>query len=70
MLQHFEDILIFILSLPLIFYQLLRHLVERIMMLNSKTSDYLFMKRFKLIDSKHVDDFLEWNNKYIENRNR
>lgn len=30
--------------------------------------DRLFMKRFALLDEKHIIDFVKWNNKYKTNR--
>lgn len=33
-------------------------------MLSDRYRDKLFMNRFNLLDQRHVNDFVEWNNKY------
>lgn len=59
---------IFILALPLISFHYLIDIYEEVICLSGNHKDKLFMKRMNLIDSKHIDDFIKWNNDYIEGR--
>ena len=54
-----HTVIVFILSIPLMIYSYLIHLYECVIKMNGKFKDKLFMRRFRLIDSKHVDDFLK-----------
>lgn len=56
------------LSLPLILFHLIIHIFEEIQKCHSDFKDKLFMKRFNLIDQKHVCDFIKWNDQYKKTR--
>lgn len=60
--------IIIILSSPLIAFHMCIHVYENIQLQHNKFADKLFLKRFNLLDQQHVDDFLLWNDEYIENR--
>lgn len=64
----FEKYLLMTLASPLIAYQYIKHFYEQILKINGNTNDKLFMRRFNLIDSQHVDDLIEWNNEYRRKR--
>lgn len=62
------DFFLIILAFPLILAYYLSHLYEQAIQISDDWKDYLFMKRFNLIDSKHVSDFISWNKKYVSRR--
>ena len=57
-----------ILSLPLIIFHMLIHLYEETQKCHKDFKNKLFMRRFNLIDQRHVSDFIKWNNRYREDR--
>ena len=63
-----EDLVILILASPLILFSVIYHLFESVVMRNNYLKDKLFMRRFNLIDSEHVTDFIKWNAEYESKR--
>ena len=63
-----EDLLVLILSTPLIIYECIRYLIDRSVMFNRGFRDKLFLKKMNLIDQQHFDDFIKWNDLYHAKR--
>lgn len=70
MIEKLHELIVLILSIPLIIYQFGLHIGESLLMTNGVIHNYFFMKRFGLIDDKMVDDFIEWKCEYIEKRGK
>jgi hypothetical protein len=60
--------IIHILALPLYCYFFTIHTYEEVMKNNDNFRDKLFLKKMNLLDNKHVSDFLEWNKRYLYER--
>ena len=67
-MQKLIEIIVFILSIPLMLFQIIIYICEEIQLKNNKLRDRLFMKRFNLINDKHVRDFVDWSISYKEKR--
>ncbi len=70
MLEKVHGTIVIILSTPMIIYHLLIHLYEEVCKCHIGLREKLFMKRFNILDDRHVSDFLVWNERYVERRKK
>lgn len=68
MREKLRMVVLVVLASPLILLYSIQHLYEETIIFSSRYSDWLFMKRFSLIDNNHVEDFIDWNEKYCASR--
>lgn len=61
-------VLTWIVTAPFLLIILFVDFFDRVRINYDIFKDKLFMKRFALLDEKHIIDFVKWNNKYKTNR--
>lgn len=69
-MEKMHDFIVAVLSAPLVMYTYVLHVYESVRSHSEAYHDKLFMKRFNLLDGRHVEDLIKWNQKYHEDRKK